>query len=98
MAEIKVGDRLLADHENMYRDSGDGKVYRRVSLSGASINIPGTGLLAGVTYDYVQAAYPDSVTEVYQFKNGGSGGTLQATITVVYTDATKENISEVTKV
>jgi hypothetical protein len=95
MAEVAVGDRLQADHENMYRETSDGKVYRRVSLGG-SISIPGLGgLLAGVTYDYVKATYPNPTTEIYQFKNGGAGGTLETTITITYTDATKELIDEV---
>lgn len=55
-------------------------------------------MLAGVKYDYVSVAYPDTVTEVYTFKYGGSGGTTSATITIVYTDATKEFLSTVTKV
>ena len=50
-----------------------------------------------VAYDYVSAAYPQSDTEVYTYKTGGSGGTTVATVTVVYTDSTKENLSSVTK-
>jgi hypothetical protein len=49
------------------------------------------------TYDYVGVAYPGAVTEVYTFKDGGSGGTTVATITVVYTDSTKDDLSTVTK-
>jgi hypothetical protein len=55
------------------------------------------GSLVKEDYDYISAAYPDSTTETYTFKNGGSGGTTVATVTVVYTDATKENLSSVTK-
>lgn len=47
--------------------------------------------------DYIGATYPDTVTEIYAFKLGGSSGTLQATVTVVYTDSTKANLSSVTK-
>ena len=39
--------------------------------------------------DYFSVATPDTVTEIYSFKSGGSGGTLLRTITIVYTDATK---------
>ena len=45
------------------------------------------------SYDYVSVAYPDTTTEVYSFYTGGSGGTLVCTITIVYTDATKDFIS-----
>ena len=49
-------------------------------------------------YDYLEVAYPVNTTEVYTFKAGGSGGTTVATVTVVYTDSTKENLASVTKV
>lgn len=55
----------------------------------AGFNIP--------AYDYIEATYPDTVTEIYVFKTGGSGGVTVGTITIVYTDATKEFISNVTK-
>lgn len=49
------------------------------------------------TFDYIVATYPDTVTEVYTYKLGGSGGTTVATITVVYSDATKATLTSVTK-
>ncbi|HNQ21212.1 MAG TPA: hypothetical protein PKI46_09145 [Bacteroidales bacterium] len=53
--------------------------------------------LALPLYDYVSVAYPDTETEIYTYKTGGSGGTTVATVTIVYTDATKENLDSVTK-
>jgi len=55
-----------------------------------------TGLIP-FEFDYISAAYPDADTEVYSYYVGGSGGTIIATITVNYTDATKEFISNVTR-
>lgn len=55
-------------------------------------------LLAGAQFDYIGVTYPTSSSEAYAFKYGGSGGTLVKTITVVYTDDTKENLSSVTAV
>ena len=49
-------------------------------------------------YDYVGVAYPDTTTETYTFKSGGSGGTTEATITLVYVDSTKARLSSATKV
>ena len=51
------------------------------------------GLNRGVQYDYVAVTYPTGTTEVYTFKNGGSGGTVVAIITLIYTDTTKVNLS-----
>jgi hypothetical protein len=49
-------------------------------------------------YDYIGASYPDTSTEVYTYKVGGSGGTVVGTITVVYSDAvTKQIITSVSK-
>lgn len=55
------------------------------------------GLLGGITYDYVGVTYPTATTEAYAFRLGGSGGTLLATITLTYTDATKANLSSAEK-
>lgn len=48
-------------------------------------------------YDYISVSYDSATQETYTFKSGGSGGTTVATVVVVYTDATKANISTVTK-
>lgn len=48
-------------------------------------------------YDYIGASYPTATQEVYSYKRGGSGGTLLATVTVDYTDSTKQFFSAVTK-
>lgn len=47
-------------------------------------------------WDYVSKANTNSTTETFTFKTGGSGGTTVGTVTVVYTDSTKEDISTVT--
>jgi len=54
--------------------------------------------LVGAAYNYVGVTWnAGTFTEVFTFKTGGSGGTTVATITVVYTDATKEQLASVTK-
>lgn len=82
-----------------FRDNGDGTTSRFVwTLNGGGGGGSSGGLLDGVLYDFISAAYPNSTTEVYTFKNGGAGGTTTAVVTVVYTDSTKDNISTVSKV
>lgn len=54
-------------------------------------------LLEGISFDYIDASYPTISSEVYTYKTGGASGTTVATITVAYTDATKEFISSVTR-
>lgn len=56
------------------------------------------GGMAIEEYDYVSMALSGGdTTETYTLKSGGSGGTTVATITVVYTDNTREVLSTVTK-
>jgi hypothetical protein len=50
-----------------------------------------------VLADSIVASYPDSITEIYQYKQGGVSGTVLMTITVTYTDSTKANINTVVK-
>jgi len=45
--------------------------------------------------DFIAATYPDTVTEVYTYKQGGSGGSTLKTVTVIYTDTTKDNLLSV---
>lgn len=47
-------------------------------------------------YNYIALAQT-STTDVWTFRKGGAGGTLVATLTIVYTDSTKATISTVTK-
>jgi len=48
-------------------------------------------------HDYISVAYPSGDTEVYTFKTGGAGGSTVATLTIVYTDSTKDKLLTVTK-
>jgi hypothetical protein len=44
-------------------------------------------------YDTVSQTAPNSTTDVFTFKTGGTSGTTVATITIVYTDTTKATMS-----
>ena len=64
------------------------------------VDSSGTEITSGLilpNYDFISVAYPLTTQEVYTFKTGGSGGITVATVTVNYTDATKNNISTVAK-
>lgn len=80
---------------NMYGINPDFNVAAESSAKG-QVQIFTNGL-AIPYYDYVSVAYPIATTETYTFKTGGSGGNTVATVTIVYTDATKENLSTVTR-
>lgn len=71
--------------------------FSETSDGGTSVKVSQFNKLVTEEFDYIVATYPDTVTEVYTYKIGGSGGTTVATVTVVYTDDTKEFVSTVTK-
>lgn len=50
----------------------------------------------GNIYDYIGTTYPTGTTEVFVYKIGGASGQTVETITIVYTDSTKEFVSSVT--
>lgn len=98
VSRLNRQDRDKAAYTDNAVDQG---VDRRVSDSTAHSKLDDIknngGLLAGIEWDYVKVTYPLATTEVYTFRQGGSGGTVQATVTVVYTDSTKVNLDEVTR-
>jgi len=73
----------LDDRENAAFVLVDGKyhkaVYSRISNA-----------LVIESFDAIGATYPTATTEVYSYYTGGLAGTLVATVTVTYTDSTKE--------
>lgn len=78
-------------------DGTDGALRVEGTTGGTPIIVVDSGALVNTPYDYIVATYPNSTTEVYNYYAGGSGGTNVATVTVVYTDSSKANISTVTK-
>lgn len=57
--------------------------------------------LAGMAvpaHDHIAVTYPSTTSEVYTYKSGGAAGTTVSTVTIVYTDSTKNNVSSITKV
>lgn len=75
-----------------FQDNGDGTTSRNVFLKG------GLGsFLEGVKFDFLQASYPNSTTEVFTYKLGGSGGTTVAVLTIVYTNASKDFVLSVAR-
>lgn len=84
-ADTNISAEAILDKTGQLIDPATDETLQSV----AGFNIP--------KYDYVSVDYSISTQETYTFKSGGSGGTLVATLVVVYTDATKANISTVTK-
>jgi hypothetical protein len=45
--------------------------------------------------DAYDAQYPDAVTEIYRYFQGGLGGVLLKTVTIIYVDATHDQLLSV---
>jgi hypothetical protein len=69
----------------------------KASIFDGNNNIVSPNPLNLSPYDYVVMVESPAGTETYTFKSGGSGGTTTNTVVIVYTDASKANISTVTK-
>lgn len=77
-----------------FKDNGDNTSSRYVHVVNPSTGDTSGSILAGVEFDEIAASYPNSTTEVYVYK---LATVTQATITVVYTNASKDLVSSVVK-
>jgi len=60
------------------------------------LKVGGNGsILQGVSFDAIDISYPTSTTEVFEYYQGGLGGTLNATVTITYATASKNDITSV---
>jgi hypothetical protein len=76
---------VLDRERDKFLEAHDGETAVRVLLSEA--------MRAPANSDAATVAYPSSTQEVYSFRSGGVAGAILRTLTVNYTDSTKENIS-----
>lgn len=67
------------------------------SKHGLDVNIVNSVQLFTLPFDTITATYPLATQEVYKSRVGGTGGTVQQTVTVDYTDATKVFIVSVVR-
>lgn len=98
MAEIDSGERETAEHNTYFKDTVTGKTYQRVrdtAVVDAISSIPASAsgsILSGIIWDYVAASYPTATQEIYEFRSGGSLGTIVSTVTLNYVDSSKSLI------
>lgn len=70
-------------------------LLRRIAVDGSG-NIL-TSSMIGASYDYIGVTQTNSTTDTYTFKRDGAGGTTVGTLTLVYTDSNKTDLSSVSK-
>lgn len=71
---------------------GDGVDLLSINSNG-SANVHVVNKLIPQIWDYYVPTFPTATQEVHTFKSGGSGGSTVRTITINFTDSTKETIS-----
>lgn len=83
----------------MSNPSGANQVLKKIyEVTPNAIRVTPVGALnAPPAADTIVATYPSSTVEVYSYKSGGVSGTLLATITVTYTNASKQFVSTVVR-
>jgi hypothetical protein len=73
---------------------GNGANYQVGVTSQGKLKVDLGGLITS-NYDFVSGSYPTSSQEVYTFK---SSGNVVNTVTINYTDSSKQNISTIQNV
>lgn len=92
VAPIPITENTRDNEQKKFAENLNGKVVVRVEDEAAQGFFTGS-LLQGVVFDYGSVAYPSSTTEVYTYRNGGVSGPVVAIITIIYTSASKQNLS-----
>lgn len=85
--ETPVYASLAMDRSEPLGNSDDGSGRR-------ALHVKSLAQLVSEKYDAIYAAYPDAVTEVYTYKCLGA---TVATVTVVYTNSTKDVLTSVVR-
>lgn len=85
--ETPVYASLAMDRSEPLGNSDDGSGRR-------ALHVRSLAQLVSEKYDAIYATYPNTTTEVYTYK---LTGTTVATVTVIYTDATKDVLDSVVR-
>lgn len=88
MSENRVISSLLMDRSEPIGNSDDGSGRRALHIR------PTSGTLVTEPYDQIQVTYPNDVTEVYTYL---LSSIPTVSVTVIYLDDTKNELSNVTK-
>ena len=99
----KVGTKFVFDDEPLQVSiaSGGSSVQSSLIRNGNSIAVVNSngssigGLIPNQDFDYIDIQQTSATVETYVYKQGGVSGTTVQTITVTYTDSTKNDLDKV---
>lgn len=92
IVDASGGDSILSVGTSNGTISGTQSVIKVDSTGNQSTFVMNS--IVPVAYDSIYPSYPNSTTEIYVYKQGA---TTVATVTVVYTDSTKNNITSIVR-
>lgn len=96
VAIVNMPEIIIHDTSDSIKIGNGSGVYAAVNADG-SMNSRAVNNLVTVPFDSIVPSYPTSTQEVYLYKTGGVSGTLVATVTVDYVDATKAQLVSVVR-
>ena len=99
----KIGNKFVFDDEPLQVSiaGGGSSVQSSLIRNGNSISVVNSdgssigGLTPNTDFDYIDIQQTSSTVETYVYKQGGASGTTVQTITVTYTDSTKNDLDKV---
>lgn len=99
----KVGTKFVFDDEPLQVSiaSGGSSVQSSLIRNGNSIAVVNSngssigGLIPNQDFDYIDIQQTSATVETYVYKQGGTSGITVQTITVTYTDSTKNDLDKV---
>lgn len=100
----KVGTKFVFDDEPLQvsiASGGGSSVQSSLIRNGNSIAVVNSngssigGLIPNQDFDYIDIQQTSATVETYVYKQGGTSGTTVQTITVTYTDSTKNDLDKV---
>jgi len=86
-------DATITGTAMMWEDAGD--TLKPVSASSPLPVTVKNSLTPNVDFDYIDIQQTSATVETYVYKQGGVSGTTVQTITVTYTDSTKNDLDKV---
>lgn len=100
IATVNIGGQqeivISAEHDDIAIKSSSSGNELEPNADG-SLNTYTQNILVEEKWDAVLGTYPNATTEVYAYKLGGLSGTTVATVTIIYTDANKNDIISLVK-
>jgi len=87
---------IISDVDDSIKIGNGSGIFLDIN-SDRSANVRDINRLVTVPFDSILPSYPSGTQEIYLYKTGGLAGTTVATVTVNYTDATKNVILNIAR-